>query len=213
MKRRLSFLDQLCVQAELLLHASSQTFAASARANPAQDLPHASLTEHERKHVCQLMRINHSGEVCAQALYLGQALVARDPDTRASLNQAALEEGDHLLWCQARLQQLGGRTSFLNPVWYVGSLLIGIMAGCAGDAISLGFIVETEKQVEHHLAGHLAQLPTQDTQTRAILMQMQQDEVEHGRHAEIAGASPLPHGVQSGMHAVSRVMVTSARWV
>ena len=213
MKRRFSLLDQLCIQAELALHLSSRTYAAGARPNPALHLTDAPLTSAERTHTAQLMRINHSGEVCAQALYLGQALVARDSDTRASLNQAALEEGDHLLWCQDRLRALGGRTSFLNPVWYVGSLWIGIVAGCAGDALSLGFIVETEKQVDRHLAGHLEQIPEKDAQTRAILVQMQADEVQHGHHAEVAGAAPLPTAIQTLMHYASRIMVASAQWV
>lgn len=213
MKRRYSFFDQLCIQAELALHLSSQTYAAGTRPNPAAEIPEPSLSDAERAHIGQLMRINHSGEVCAQALYLGQALVARDPHTRASLNQAALEEGDHLLWCQDRLQSLDTRTSFLNPAWYLGSLLIGMIAGCAGDAWSLGFIVETEQQVEQHLAGHLVQLPETDQHTRTILLQMQADEVQHGHHAHINGAAPLPSLVQSLMHMTSRVMVTAARWV
>lgn len=213
MKRRFSLLDQLCIQAELLLHASSNTYAHGARVNPAASIPDPILTDTERKHVAGLMRINHSGEVCAQALYLGQALAARDAQTREALNQAALEEGDHLLWCQARIQSLSGRTSYLNPLWYVGSLLIGITAGCAGDAISLGFIVETEKQVERHLAGHLTQLPPQDTQTRAILRQMHDDEIEHGNHAQQSGAAALPRVVQQLMQYTAKVMVKCARWI
>ncbi|MFI4955958.1 MAG: 2-polyprenyl-3-methyl-6-methoxy-1,4-benzoquinone monooxygenase [Gammaproteobacteria bacterium] len=213
MKRRFSLIDQLCIQAELLLHLSSNTYASGARANPAQTIPDAPMTDTEREHVAGLMRINHSGEVCAQALYLGQALAARDSQTRESLNQAALEEGDHLLWCQDRIRSLSGRTSFLNPLWYVGSLGIGMAAGIAGDAISLGFIVETEKQVERHLEGHLLQIPAHDEQTRAILTQMHQDEIQHGNHAQEAGAVALPSFIQQLMHSTARIMVKCARWV
>lgn len=213
MKRRFSLIDQLCIQAELLLHLSSNTYAPSARPNPAAHIPDAPLSPAERAHTACLMRINHSGEVCAQALYLGQALAARDAQTRDALNQAALEEGDHLLWCQARIKTLDGRTSYLNPLWYMGSLLIGVIAGCAGDAWSLGFIVETEKQVERHLAGHLAQIPQHDAHTRAILLQMHDDEIQHGNHAQAAGAAPLPGIVQQLMHQTARIMVTCARWV
>lgn len=211
MKKYFSFVDQLCIQAELLLHLSSRTYAPGARPNPAAHVPDASLSENERQHVVRLMRINHSGEVCAQALYLGQALVARHSHTREALNQAALEEGDHLLWCQTRLQELQGRTSVLNPVWYVGSLVIGMVAASFGDAVSLGFIEETEKQVEKHLAGHLAQLPAHDTPTRIILTQMLEDEAAHGHHARVSGAQPLPAWVQRGMHVVSQIMVESAK--
>ncbi len=213
MKRRYSFMDQLCIQAELLLHASSQTYASGSRANPADDAVESPLSDTERTHIARLMRINHSGEVCAQALYLGQALAARDPHTRETLNQAALEEGDHLLWCQARLRDLSGHTSYLNPLWYMGSLMIGVVAASFGDPISLGFIVETEKQVERHLAGHLAQLPPHDAKTRAILTQMHQDEITHGEHAQSSGAAPLPEWVQTTMHCTSQVMVAGAKWV
>jgi ubiquinone biosynthesis monooxygenase Coq7 len=213
MKRRFSLIDQLCIQAELILHLSSQTYASGARANPAQTIPDSNMTDSEREHVAGLMRINHSGEVCAQALYLGQALAARDSQTREALNQAALEEGDHLLWCQDRIRSLSGRTSFLNPLWYIGSLGIGMAAGIAGDAISLGFIVETEKQVERHLEGHLALIPAHDEQTRAILTQMHQDEIQHGNHAQASGAVELPNIIQQLMHYTARIMVKCARWV
>jgi ubiquinone biosynthesis monooxygenase Coq7 len=213
MKRRFSLIDQLCVQAELLLHLSSNTYASGSRPNPSTGLPDAPLSEEERTHIASLMRINHSGEVCAQALYLGQALAARDPHTRDALNQAALEEGDHLLWCQSRIQSLKGRTSYLNPLWYGGSLVIGFVAASFGDPVSLGFIVETEKQVERHLAGHLEQIPLHDIQTRAILVQMHQDEIMHGNHAQISGAVPLPSLVQKLMQYTAQVMVKCAKWV
>jgi len=150
------------------------------------------LSEADRQHVAGLMRINHAGEVCAQALYYGQAAVARDPEVRAHLTQAAREEGDHLAWCEARLHELGSRPSVLNPLWYAGAFSIGASAGLIGDRLSLGFVVETERQVESHLGEHLTRLPPGDERTRAILEQMQSDEIAHGAAAQARGAMDLP---------------------
>ncbi|NBQ91038.1 MAG: 2-polyprenyl-3-methyl-6-methoxy-1,4-benzoquinone monooxygenase, partial [Betaproteobacteria bacterium] len=157
-----------------------------------------------------LMRVNHVGEVCAQALYQAQALTARTPELRAQMLHAAQEELDHLVWTQQRLNQLQDRASLLNPLWYAGAFAMGLAAGRAGDAVSLGFVVETERQVEEHLAGHLERLPARDAASRAIVEQMRQDEARHGREARQAGGAPLPPAVQLAMRAAARVMTTTA---
>jgi ubiquinone biosynthesis monooxygenase Coq7 len=159
------------------------------------------------------MRVNHAGEVAAQALYHGQALVARDPAVRDFLLEAAREEGDHLVWCATRLRELGSRTSLLDPVWYAGSVAIGALAGLAGDRTSLGFIAETERQVEGHLDSHLERLPTTDRASRAILEQMKADEATHRDHALAHGGEDLPAPVRGLMRAVAKVMTGSAYWV
>jgi ubiquinone biosynthesis monooxygenase Coq7 len=171
------------------------------------------LSEDQRREAAALMRVNHVGEVCAQALYQAQALTARTPELRAQMLQAAQEELDHLAWTQQRLHQLKDRPSLLNPLWYAGSFAIGLAAGRAGDAVSLGFVVETERQVEEHLAGHLDRLPVQDTASRAIVEQMRQDEARHGREARDAGAAALPSPVQSLMKLAAKVMTTTAHRV
>jgi ubiquinone biosynthesis monooxygenase Coq7 len=152
------------------------------------------------------MRINHVGEVCAQALYVGQAALARTEETRAHLMHAAQEETDHLAWCAERLRQLDSRPSLLNPLWYAGSYAIGVAAAAVGDPISLGFVVETERQVEAHLAEHLERLPTQDDRSRAILRQMQADEIRHADAAQARGGIDLPWPLPRLMHAASAVM-------
>jgi ubiquinone biosynthesis monooxygenase Coq7 len=159
------------------------------------------------------MRVNHAGEVAAQALYHGQALVARDPAVREFLLESAREEGDHLVWCATRLRDLGSRASLLDPVWYAGSVTIGAMAGLAGDRISLGFLAETERQVEGHLDSHLARLPVDDHASRAILEQMKQDEVAHRDHALERGGADLPAPLRGLMRAVAKLMTGSAYWV
>ena len=163
-----------------------------------------------RRHAAGLMRINHTGEVCAQALYVGQATVARDPATRAQLLHAAQEETDHLAWCAERLDELGSRPSLLNPVWYGGSFAIGALAGLRGDGWNLGFVVETERQVEAHLEEHLRTLPEADLRSRAILQVMKDDEARHAEHAEQAGARRLPFPIPGAMALASRVMKTIA---
>ena len=160
-----------------------------------------------------LMRINHVGEVCAQALYQAQAMSTRDPLLRRHFEQAAREETDHLAWTQQRLEELGSRPSLLNPLWYAGSFGIGLLAGRAGDATSLGFVVETERQVERHLEGHLEELPAADERSRAVVRQMKEDEARHAVQAEEAGASPMPAPVRWAMRAAARVMTGTARYL
>jgi ubiquinone biosynthesis monooxygenase Coq7 len=171
------------------------------------------LSDAERRESAALMRVNHSGEVAAQALYHGQALVSRSTATRNMLLKAAREEEDHLAWCETRLEELGSRPSLLNPLWYCGSFLIGALAAAAGDRTSLGFVVETERQVEGHLDEHLARLPSGDTRSRAILNVMRTDEIGHGAAAKSAGASELPAPVRVLMRHTARVMTTAAYWI
>jgi ubiquinone biosynthesis monooxygenase Coq7 len=178
----------------------------AARCNPGLAEPEVVLDPPERRHAAGLMRINHTGEVCAQALYVGQAAVARDPATRAHLLAAAQEETDHLAWCADRLRELDSRPSLLNPLWYAGSWLIGAAAGLRGDGWNLGFVVETERQVEAHLQEHLATLPAADARSRAILAVMKQDEARHADHALKAGARRLPPPIPALMAATSRLM-------
>jgi len=179
---------------------------ASARPMPGSDVPEADLEPADRRHAAGLMRINHTGEVCAQALYAAQALVARDPAIKAQFASAARDEEDHLAWTQARLAALGDRTSLLNPVWYAGSFAIGIAAGIAGDRANLGFVAETERQVEEHLTTHMDRLPETDRKSRAIVDQMRDDEIRHGAMAVEAGAVPLPYPVKRLMRAAADVM-------
>ena len=179
------------------------------RTNPAAPLPESELSESERDHIARLMRINHTGEVCAQALYQGQALTARDPVVRKSMERSAAEENDHLDWCEQRVEQLGGRLSLLNPLWYAGSFAIGAAAGVAGDRWSLGFVAETEKQVEGHLDEHLDQVPEKDQRTRAILEQMKLDEIEHGQKAIDHGGARLPAPIRGLMKATAKIMTKS----
>ena len=169
-----------------------------------------SLDAAERKHAAGLMRVNHVGEVCAQALYQSQKLVARDPQIREMLEHSAQEEMDHLAWCETRLKELDSHTSYLNPFWYAGSFAIGLLAGLAGDKWSLGFVAETEKQVEAHLENHLEKLPIDDHRSRAIVDQMRIDEIEHGQAALHAGGATLPEPIQKMMQAISKIMTTTA---
>ena len=164
----------------------------------------------ERKHAAGLMRVNHVGEVCAQALYQSQKLVARDPQIQEMLNHSGQEEMDHLAWCETRLQELGSHTSYLNPIWYAGSFAIGLAAGLAGDKWSLGFVAETEKQVENHLDSHLETLPKDDQRSRAIVEQMRIDEIEHGQAAKNAGGAVLPEPIQKMMQGMSKIMTSTA---
>ena len=171
------------------------------------------LNEDERAESARLMRVNHAGEVAAQALYRGQALGARDAGAAAAMRQAAAEELDHLAWCEQRITELGGRTSVLNPVWYAGSFLIGSLAGALGDPASLGFLSETERQVESHLGEHLERLPTLDRRSRAIVEQMKHDEAAHGAKADALGAARLPGWVKAAMHLTSRLMTKGSYWI
>ena len=182
--------------------------SAGTRPVPGETLPDAPLNEQERRLSAALMRVNHCGEVCAQALYQGQALASKDVQLKQALSQAAAEEEDHLAWCEQRIAELGGRTSLLNPLWFAGSLGIGYAAGRLGDAWNLGFLKETEKQVEHHLHGHLERLSPQDERTRAIVEQMKVDEAEHAHMAETLGARELPGPVKLAMKLSAKVMTT-----
>ena len=168
------------------------------------------LESSEREHAAGLMRVNHVGEVCAQALYQSQKLFARNPEIQEMLHHSGQEEMDHLAWCETRLHELGSHTSYLNPFWYAGSFAIGMVAGLAGDKWSLGFVAETEKQVENHLESHLEKLPQNDHRSRAIVDQMRLDEIEHGQAAVQAGGASLPRPVQQMMKAMSKIMTTSA---
>jgi 3-demethoxyubiquinol 3-hydroxylase len=180
--------------------------ARSQRAYPAAALPETVFTSEERRHAAGLMRVNHTGEVCAQALYSAQAMVARDPDIGGRFASAAREEEEHLAWTQARLAELSDRTSLLNPLWYAGSFAIGTLAGLAGDRVNLGFVVETERQVEEHLTVHLDRLPEHDAKSRAIVEVMRDDEVRHGEMAQDAGAADLPAPVRTLMRVAASVM-------
>ncbi len=186
--------------------------ARAARPSPASACPEAPLTAAEKTHVGRLMRINHSGEICAQALYQGQALTARVDSNRAALQSAAQEEEDHLAWCEQRIAELGGRTSWLNPFWYAGSLALGVLAGVAGDRWNLAFLKETERQVEAHLAGHLARIPAQDQRTRAVIEQMKTDEAGHAALAQQLGAAEFPAPVKWAMAWSSRLMTRTVYW-
>ena len=166
-----------------------------------------------RRHAAGLMRVNHAGEIAAQGLYHGQALTARRPETRAALRRAASEEGDHLAWCRTRLDELGSRPSLLDPLWFAGSVAIGALAGLCGDRASLGFMAETERQVEGHLADHLERLPADDVRSRAIVLEMQTDEVRHGQAAISAGGEMLPEPVPRLMRLTARLMTGTAYWI
>ncbi len=203
--RTFSPLDRLLDDAQRALETVLGAPAAT-RANPAGSKADFVLDEVERQHAAGLMRINHVGEVCAQALYCGQAAVARDDATRAHLLEAAQEETDHLAWCADRLRELDSRPSLLNPLWYAGSYAIGALAGLHGDGWNLGFVVETEHQVEAHIDEHLQSLPVADTRSRAILQTMKADEARHAAAAEAAGARILPPPVPTLMAAASKLM-------
>jgi ubiquinone biosynthesis monooxygenase Coq7 len=203
--RTLTPLDRLLAGCERALEAIAGAPPAD-RPSPAADIAEANLDDAERRHAAGLMRVNHTGEVCAQALYLGQAALARNADNREHLLHAAAEETDHLAWCAARLQQLDSRPSLLNPLWYLGSYAIGAAAALAGDPLSLGFVVETERQVEAHLAEHLEQLPAQDRRSRAVLTVMQADEIRHALAAQQRGGIELPFPLPRLMHLSSLVM-------
>ncbi|KQT14412.1 2-polyprenyl-3-methyl-6-methoxy-1,4-benzoquinone monooxygenase [Ramlibacter sp. Leaf400] len=171
------------------------------------------LTLEERRQAASLMRVNHVGEVCAQALYTAQAAATRDPALRGHLERAAREETDHLAWTRARLDELGARPSLLNPLWYAGAFALGLVAGRLGDRISLGFVLETERQVEAHLAGHLDRLPAADLASRAIVAQMKEDEAVHASQAAVAGGVELPAAAKGLMRAAAKVMTTTAHYI
>lgn len=198
-------IDALIIEADKVLRTlfASQT---SIRPHPDQGLAEANLSEAERRHVAGLMRVNHSGEVCAQALYQGQALTSRDPAVRDALREAAHEEIEHLAWTEQRLRELGSHTSWLNPLWYAGSLTMGVLAGKLGDRWNLGFLAETEKQVTAHLESHLARLSESDIKSAAIIGQMAIDETSHAHTAEALGAAQLPPVAKQLMQQTAKVM-------
>ena len=184
--------------------------AEAGRASPAATIGEADLDAGERAHAAALMRVNHAGEVCAQALYQGQALAARDPQTRQALDGAAREEQDHLAWSAQRIRELGGAPSLLNPLWYAGSLAVGAAAAALGDRWSLAFLAETERQVEAHLSGHLERLPAQDLRTRAVVEAMREDEARHRATAIRLGAAEMPAPAREAMRAMAKVMTSVA---
>ncbi|MCH8227108.1 MAG: 2-polyprenyl-3-methyl-6-methoxy-1,4-benzoquinone monooxygenase [Proteobacteria bacterium] len=208
MTRNYTTLDRIIVSMDEALRILTGEAPPPVRENPAGDIPAADLDDEERRHVAGLMRINHSGEICAQALYAGQAATARHDKTREAMQQAANEEIDHLAWCEDRLQELDSRPSILNPLWYAGSFAIGAIAGMVGDEWSLGFVKETENQVEAHLEDHLERLPDGDARSQAILDQMKTDEARHAKMAEEAGAHDLPKPIQSAMAFTAGIMKT-----
>ena len=203
--REFPLIDTLIPQFDKALRA---VFAAAPtrRPMPGQDLPEAEMSDDEKRHVAALMRVNHCGEICAQALYQGQALISRDPAVRRELEEAAWEETEHLNWTERRIAELGGRKSLLNPLWYAGSVAIGVLAGKCGDAWSLGFLAETERQVEGHLEGHMASLPAQDRKSWEVLEQMKADEKRHAETANHYGARELPSSVKLAMRLSSKLM-------
>lgn len=212
-KRQYNFVDQCLIHADTALRTLMGKPSTTERDYPAQNIEDCELDDNERRHIAGLMRINHAGEVSAQALYQGQSITARNKSVRSKLEQAALEENDHLRWTENRLQELGARTSYLNPVWYTGSLAIGALAGILGDRWNLGFLAETENQVVHHLEDHLEKLPSKDLRTRAIVEQMKVDETRHATTALDNGGAELPTPVKKIMQLTSRVMTRSAYWL
>jgi ubiquinone biosynthesis monooxygenase Coq7 len=202
-------IDQAIIQFDRALRTLLAE-ARSVRPIPGADLPDVPMADDERQRVAALMRVNHCGEICAQALYQGQAMTSRDASVRRELQQASNEETEHLAWTQQRIAELGGRKSLLNPLWYGGSLAIGMLAGTLGERWNLGFLAETERQVEAHLSGHLERLPPEDRKSREIIEQMKADEARHAQTAIGLGAHTLPGPVKGLMKLMSRVMTVTA---
>jgi len=210
--RKLSLADRIIGEIDKAINVLSAP-ARARRESPEGPAGDGTLNDAERKESCRLMRVNHAGEVSAQGLYRGQALTARDPAVAAAMQSAADDETDHLAWCESRLRELQGRTSLLNPLWYAGSFTIGALAGALGDRTSLGFIGETERQVESHLRDHLSRLPAADERSRAILEQMRHDESLHGEKATSMGGARLPLALTLAMRLTSRLMTRGSYWV
>jgi len=209
-ERTLTPVDRLLASFNNALKTVATPAGQSARSNPAGDIADAELDEHQKAHAAGLMRVNHSGEVAAQGLYQGHALVARDRRLEGELQRAAAEEFDHLAWCEQRLAELDAKPSRLAPLWYAGSFAIGAASGILGDRYSLGFIAETESQVCEHLESHFESLPDGDNRSQAIIRQMHAEEAEHGAHAEQAGAARLPRPVRDLMRVTALIMTTTA---
>jgi len=212
-ERTYSSLDRLICAADDTLAVLFGRQAGTNRPDPAEGIVEGDLTPTEKNLSARLMRVNHVGEICAQALYQSQALTSRSERVRKTLSLAALEEQDHLRWCENRINSLGGRKSLLNPAWYLGSFVVGLAAGFSGDRINLGFLRETEKQVEGHLRSHLDRLPEKDLASRAVVGAMKEDEQQHGETAHQAGSADLPIPVKSLMRLASRVMTGTAHWI
>jgi 3-demethoxyubiquinol 3-hydroxylase len=213
LSRRTSPFDAVFVELDRALRVLSGA-AAAGRPNPADaHEPRDTLSPQEKRYSAGLMRVNHVGEICAQALYRGQAAVYKQPEIQALLRDAATEEVDHLVWCDQRLTELGSRPSLLNPLWYAGSFALGVVASAAGVPRNLGFMAETERQVEAHLNAHLQNLPAADVRSRQIVQKMKEDEVSHRNTAENAGGVPLPAPVRGVMRLMSKVMTGTAYWI
>jgi len=209
-KRRLSLLDRVISEADAVMKTITSRGNHARRPSPSTGHSDSELSAVQRKHVAGLMRVNHTGEVCAQALYQGQALTARLPAVRQDMQQAAQEEVDHLVWCEERLRELGSRTSVLNPAWYGMSFALGAIAGAISDKVSLGFVAATEERVCSHLRDHLKQLPDADRKSQLILQQMLEDEQRHGDNALAAGGTDFPRPVKDAMTTVSKLMTKAS---
>jgi ubiquinone biosynthesis monooxygenase Coq7 len=211
--RAYRFSDRLLIGLDQALSTVFGSPQQTDRPNPASREQEADLTAEEQEHIARLMRINHTGEVCAQGLYQGQALTAKLPEVRDSMEQAAAEENDHLAWCEKRIKELGNRKSLLNPLWYAGSFAMGATAGLTGDKWSLGFVAETERQVCAHLNDHLGQIPLHDRKSRAILEQMKEDEARHATTALEGGGVELPGPIKLAMKITAKTMTKSVYWL
>ena len=211
--RDLTLLDRLIVEADGIVRTLAGKGATATRESPAKHHEEAVLSERERRHIAGLMRVNHTGEVCAQALYQGQALTAKTAGTRVEMEEAAQEEIDHLVWCEERLDELGAKPSALNPLWYGLSLAMGAAAGAISDKVSLGFVHATEERVASHLRSHLKSLPAQDRKSQLILQQMLSDEERHGENALKAGGAAFPQPVKDAMTRLSKVMTETSYWI
>jgi ubiquinone biosynthesis monooxygenase Coq7 len=209
-KRQFSLLDKLISEADSVLKTVTSRGNHASRPSPSKDHSDTDLSEPQRRHVAGLMRVNHTGEVCAQALYQGQALTAKLPTVREDMEQAAREEVDHLVWCEERLQELDSHTSYLNPAWYGMSFALGALAGAIGDKVSLGFVAATEERVCSHLREHLQQLPEDDRKSQLILQQMLVDEQRHGEKALEAGGTDFPKPLKDAMSSVSKLMTETS---
>lgn len=212
-KRHYTPLDRLLINADIGLRTILGGVHTTGRQNPAHGVQDSDLSDSQKDLAGRFMRINHAGEVAAQGLYQGQAITARLPKVRSQMEQAALEENDHLDWCEKRAKELGKNTSLLDPFWYLGSVAIGAAAGLAGDKWSLGFVAETERQVVKHLENHLQRLPEHDEKTRVILQQMKSDEGRHATNAVISGGAELPGPIKKAMQLASKVMTKTAYWI
>ena len=211
--RHYSIFDRLCLGIDQAVRALTDNAKTTGKSYPADLAEDGTLTPEQQKHAAALMRINHTGEICAQALYHGQGIVSKTSSVQEKMQQAAIEEGDHLAWCRQRLDELHSHTSYLNPLWYSGSFCLGMVAGMIGDKWSLGFVAETERQVIKHLESHLHWLPKEDLRSYKILQQMEKDEAKHRDEAISEGAHELPEMIKKTMAVMSKVMVKTVYWV